>query len=225
LQSSKCTHLMEQAAKCGRVDFFVQSTDKNFMVPVGGAIVAGFDENLVNSVAKSYPGRASASPSIDLLITLLSMGKSGYEAALSERKKSFSHLKERLAAVAAKHQERLLETPQNQISLAITLAQFDRDCDDQKLVSQLGSMLFTRCCSGARVVPKGEVQTVEGHEFQGFGSHCNSYPYSYLNAAAVIGMRMEEVEIFVDRLDKCLERLKKEIAKERLEKEIAKKSS
>lgn len=76
-----------------------------------------------------------------------------------------------------------------------------------------------------RVVPKGDVQTVEGREFQGFGSHCNSYPYSYLNAAAAIGMRMDEVDIFADRLDKCLERLKKEFAKEPAEKETAEKSS
>lgn len=151
LQSSKCCHLLEQAAKFGRVDVFVQSTDKNFMVPVGGAIVAGFDENLVNAVAKSYPGRASASASIDLLITFLSLGKSGYEQFLSERKKCYSYLKEKLSAVAEKHGERVLETPQNQISLAMTLAQFDNNSNqDERLVSQLGSMLFTRCCSGAR---------------------------------------------------------------------------
>ncbi|KAF6774712.1 hypothetical protein AHF37_06078 [Paragonimus kellicotti] len=34
---------------------YVQSTDKNLMVPVGGAIVAGFTADLVNAVAKSYP--------------------------------------------------------------------------------------------------------------------------------------------------------------------------
>ncbi|VDK45038.1 unnamed protein product [Dibothriocephalus latus] len=40
---------------------YIQSTDKNLMVPVGGAIIAGFSEELVKQVAESYPekeGRA-----------------------------------------------------------------------------------------------------------------------------------------------------------------------
>ena len=40
----------------GRVDAFVQSTDKNFMVPVGGAIVSGFDKGLLERIARIYPG-------------------------------------------------------------------------------------------------------------------------------------------------------------------------
>ena len=47
---------LPQAARIGRVDAFVQSTDKNFMVPVGGAIVAGFDEKFIDTVSKTYPG-------------------------------------------------------------------------------------------------------------------------------------------------------------------------
>lgn len=47
---------LSQAARIGRVDAFVQSTDKNFMVPVGGAIVAGFDEKFIDAVSKTYPG-------------------------------------------------------------------------------------------------------------------------------------------------------------------------
>ena len=34
-----------------------QSSDKNLMVPVGGAIVAGSDQRVVQAVASSYPGR------------------------------------------------------------------------------------------------------------------------------------------------------------------------
>lgn len=57
LQSSKLTHLIQQSARVGRVDAFVQSLDKNFMVPVGGAIVVGFDKNLIEEIGKSYPGK------------------------------------------------------------------------------------------------------------------------------------------------------------------------
>lgn len=45
-----------KAARVGRVDAFIQSTDKNFMVPVGGATVAGFDEKFIDAVSKTYPG-------------------------------------------------------------------------------------------------------------------------------------------------------------------------
>jgi len=57
LQSSKCLHLVEEAAKnSGQYDIFVQSADKNLMVPVGGAIVAGFNRQWVQNIAKTYPG-------------------------------------------------------------------------------------------------------------------------------------------------------------------------
>jgi O-phospho-L-seryl-tRNASec:L-selenocysteinyl-tRNA synthase len=39
----------------------VQSTDKNFLVPVGGAIIAGFDKGLVERISRMYPGRFNMS--------------------------------------------------------------------------------------------------------------------------------------------------------------------
>ncbi len=45
-----------QAARLGRVDAFIQSLDKNFMVPVGGAIIAGFDDSFIDTISKTYPG-------------------------------------------------------------------------------------------------------------------------------------------------------------------------
>lgn len=46
-----------QYSRLGRVDAFIQSTDKNFMVPVGGAIVAGFDAQFIDNLGKRYPGK------------------------------------------------------------------------------------------------------------------------------------------------------------------------
>ena len=56
VQSSKCSFLLDEAARVGRLDLFVQSTDKNFLVPVGGAVIAGFDAQLVREVSQTYPG-------------------------------------------------------------------------------------------------------------------------------------------------------------------------
>ena len=59
IQSSKCMSILEEAGRLDkgrRVDAFVQSTDKNLMVPVGGAIIAGFDDYFVRKVSGTYPG-------------------------------------------------------------------------------------------------------------------------------------------------------------------------
>ena len=58
------------ASRHGRLDCFIQSTDKNFLVPVGGAIVATADgrhgPELLAKVRSTYAGRASISPLLDL---------------------------------------------------------------------------------------------------------------------------------------------------------------
>ena len=45
-----------KAHRVGRVDAFVQSTDKNFMVPVGGAIVASSSADFIQRISQMYPG-------------------------------------------------------------------------------------------------------------------------------------------------------------------------
>ncbi|KAK3096279.1 hypothetical protein FSP39_025255 [Pinctada imbricata] len=203
LQCSKCTHLVQQGSKT-RLDLFVQSTDKNFLVPVGGSIIAGFDESLIDNVSKCYPGRASGSPSMDLFITLLSMGVKGYKELLQQRKANYQYMAEKLAETAAMFGEKLLDTKHNGISMALSLSKLDM-MSDVSQVTEVGSKLFTRLVSGTRVVAKsGKVTEICGLKMKNFGSHSNSYPSSYLTAAASIGMRKDEVDLFINRLDKVL---------------------
>ncbi|XP_064142076.1 O-phosphoseryl-tRNA(Sec) selenium transferase isoform X3 [Loxodonta africana] len=124
----------------------------------------------------------------------------------------FAYLSSELKKLSEAYSERLLHTPHNPLSLAVTLKTLDEHRD--KAVTQLGSMLFTRQVSGARVVPLGSVQTVSGYTFRGFMSHANNYPCAYLNAAAAIGMKMQDVDLFIKRLDKCLKIVRKEQNKE-----------
>ncbi|XP_060633853.2 O-phosphoseryl-tRNA(Sec) selenium transferase isoform X1 [Anolis sagrei] len=207
IQSSKCMHLIQQGARRGRIDAFVQSLDKNFMVPVGGAIIAGFNDSFIQEISKMYPGRASASPSLDVLITLLTLGTKGYQRLLKERKEMFSYLSSEVKKLAEAYNERLLDTPHNPISLAMSLKELSEQ--NGTAVTQLGSMLFTRQVSGARVVPLGNIQTVSGYTFEGFMAHTNNYPCAYLNAASAIGITKEDVDVFLKRLDKCLKVLRK----------------
>jgi hypothetical protein len=86
LQSSKTTHAINEACRLGRVDAFVQSTDKNFLVPVGGAVIASANASIVQAISQLYPGRASVSAALDVLVTFLEMGSDKYQQLLRERR-------------------------------------------------------------------------------------------------------------------------------------------
>jgi O-phospho-L-seryl-tRNASec:L-selenocysteinyl-tRNA synthase len=102
------------------------------MVPVGGSVISGYDSEFVRDISRNYPGRASATPSIDVFITLLQMGTAGYKKLTDERKENFKSLKEEMAKIADKYGERLLDVKNNPISIAMTLKNFSLDDGDDK---------------------------------------------------------------------------------------------
>ncbi len=210
LQSSRSMGRIATAASKGRVDLFVQSTDKNLMVPVGGSIVAGFDKKLIEQVSKTYPGRASMSPVLDVFVTLVSMGQPGYLGLLRQRAQVFEYLKKRLSEVASACGERVLATRHNPISLAMTIDSMSVGAEG---ASYVGSLLFHRCVSGPRTVVRGTRKSVCGIEFVGYGSHCNAYPHDYIVVAGAIGMSQADVDGFVLRLNKAIKLVRKEQAK------------
>lgn len=56
-----------------------------------------------------------------------------------------------------------------------------------------------------RVIASGGSESViGGHTFRNFGAHYDSYPCPYLTAAATVGMTTEDVDNFIIRLDKTL---------------------
>eukprot|EP00879_Flechtneria_rotunda_P025793 GHRR01027440.1.p1 GENE.GHRR01027440.1~~GHRR01027440.1.p1 ORF type:complete len:242 (+),score=85.36 GHRR01027440.1:887-1612(+) len=93
------------------------------MVPVGGAIVAAGRGRgwLVDAVQKNYPGRASITAHLDVLITLLHWGAAGWTEQLKQRECLFKHLTHEMGKAAQQLGERVLVTPGNPISLAMTL--------------------------------------------------------------------------------------------------------
>ncbi|XP_058824108.1 O-phosphoseryl-tRNA(Sec) selenium transferase [Topomyia yanbarensis] len=198
LQSTYLTHQLEQAARVGRVDAFVQSTDKNLLVPVGGAIIAGFDENVINLVSESYPGRASSSQTLDVLITLLSLGKNGYRRLVAERKELHQYLLSQMTTLAKTYAE-LVVSGKNPISLALTLTNFATN------PQMIGSMLHRRGVSGCRVVSGRESKTIGGHTFQAWGSHNGLAGVPYLTASAALGISREEVDGFISKLRQVLQ--------------------
>lgn len=104
----------------------VQSTDKNFMVPVGGAIITCPDPKTITEISRLYPGRASISPVLDLFITLLSMGEEGLLKIWGERQRLLLLLAEKLKCFAQSRNENILFSPQNSISIGVTLDTLSR---------------------------------------------------------------------------------------------------
>lgn len=209
VQSTKCMARLEQAFKHGHIHAYVQSTDKNFMVPVGGAIIAGFDKEFVEHIARSYPGRGSASPTMDLFITLLTVGIKGYREICKQRKGTFYYLVEQLEKLAESHNQMVLKIGSNDISIGFTLNGFE-EIDD---VSAIGSMLFTRFVFGTRTVNPEATKEIESFRFVGWGSHHNEYPHSYLTAAVGVGTTLQDVDTFISKLEHILSRTKKSLDK------------
>ena len=55
----------------------------------------------------------------------------------------------------------------------------------------------------------GTEKTIGSHNFTSWGAHCDTYPCAYFTAAAAIGMKKEEVDIFAKRLDKVFTKFKR----------------
>ena len=230
VQCARSSATLSRACRVGRVDLVVQSTDKNFLVPVGGAVVASPDAAMVAEVGRGYPGRASATPSQDLLVTLLGLGRRGWRDLLDGREALLDAFGAKLRALAAKHGERVLETPHNRISFGVTLerlaaaaAELQRaeGADDAAAarrlandkVTKFGSMLFTRCVSGTRVVAPGKTQVIGPETFRGFGASADDYPAPYFTVAVALGVAPEELDDFLGRLDKTFLHFHKQIGK------------
>jgi O-phospho-L-seryl-tRNASec:L-selenocysteinyl-tRNA synthase len=240
LQCAVTNKLLNRACVVGRVDAIVCSTDKNFLVPVGGALVVSPSRDVIRRLGAVYAGRASAAPTVDLATTLLSMGISGYQELLQQREQLRTTFQTKFAQVATAYGERLLDTTErNTISFAMTLdglvrprrvgraqPESNNDSGDtntfhdeedmcsylldvQRDLTRLGSMLFSRCVSGTRVVPRNVTSTIGTQVFVGFGSSCNDYPHAYLTAACALGLGESEMNELFDRLEKTLREFKK----------------
>lgn len=159
------------------IDLFIQSTDKNLLVPVGGCILASpigggssskNSQSLLTLVRKNYPGRASSYPASDVLITVLSMGKRGFQDLLKKREENYQYLKERMTQVASKHGERVLNMTGNDISIGFSLKTVEMEAaGEPDALTGIGGMLFKRNITGSRVVSSTDEKIIDGYLFKG----------------------------------------------------------
>ena len=144
----------------GRVDAWVSSTDKNFLVPVGGAIVASPSTSVIEAVSRCYPGRAALSPILDFFITLIQMGTQGLARILEERKAVAVELRARIADVASRHGERLLESRGNPISFAMSIDNITQRLGCPALSTD--ALSSTSCAEPLTVAPCDAIPVVPG---------------------------------------------------------------
>jgi O-phospho-L-seryl-tRNASec:L-selenocysteinyl-tRNA synthase len=201
VQCSRMMRRISAATEYGRVDATIQSGDKNFLVPVGGSVVAG-SRQVVDCASAIYAGRACASPIIDMFITFLSMGRRGFRELLLRREALLETFQQRMRVFATQRNEEFVCHPDNEISFGITLKSFDDSSETaSRGPSSIGAALFRHCITGPKVVMPKETKTLCGIRFVGYGTHSAATPYPMLIMACGIGMEPRELEDFMLRLE------------------------
>ncbi len=189
VQSREIMGMVRGAIDAGRVDAVIQSTDKNFLTPVGGALIASPDPGYAEKVSRMYAGRATAAPLVQLLASLLSMGTSGYERLRDEQEENRRFLEVSLGELAERHGERILDV-YNPIAVAMTLNNFE--------AKRVGHYIYALRVTGPRVLEGGD-----------YGTCCEAYPNPYITMNAAIGASGRDVELAMEKLEKALTQSKK----------------
>ncbi|NHJ22313.1 MAG: O-phosphoseryl-tRNA(Sec) selenium transferase [Candidatus Lokiarchaeota archaeon] len=188
VQSPEWMKLIRIGIDAGRIDAIIQSTDKNVLTPVGGAIIASPNEEIITKISQAYAGRASATPVVNFLISMLSLGIEGYQKLLEEQQINRTILKEKLEEVAKKIDEKILDVF-NPVAVAMSLNNLKKD-----QLFALGGALYNLRVTGPRVYnPEENI----------FGTCCADYttPYIVLNAA--IGAKSQDIILAIERFEKA----------------------
>ena len=59
------------------------------------------------------------------------------------------------------------------------------------------------------MIAAGDSKTIGSYTFENWGSHSNNYPFSYMTAAAAVGLERSEIDVFVKRLNKIFSKFKR----------------
>lgn len=188
VQSSEWMKLIRAGIDAGRVDAVVQSTDKNMLTPIGGAVIASPSKESITKISQAYAGRASATPVVNFLISMLSLGIKGYKQLLSEQKQNRKLLGQKLQNLAKKLDERVLKIF-NPVAVAMSLNNLEAEH-----LTALGGALYNLRVTGPRVYnPRQNV----------FGSCSEDYIHPYIVMNAAIGAKSKDIIQAVERLEKA----------------------
>ncbi|MFX1394676.1 MAG: O-phosphoseryl-tRNA(Sec) selenium transferase [Promethearchaeota archaeon] len=194
VQSTDWMKLIRSAIDAGRVDVIIQSTDKNFLTPVSGALITSPYEDTITKISQAYAGRASATPIVNFLISMLSLGLNGYQNLMEEQKKNRELLEKRLKETAKKINEKILEIF-NPVAVAISLEKLKKE-----QLTALGGALYNLRVTGPRVY---------NPEDDNFGMCCDHYPIPYIVMNAAIGAKSTDIITAIERFEKAYDQITK----------------
>ena len=192
VQNPEWMKMIRSAIDAGRVDAIIQSTDKNFLTPVGGALIASPVKENIRKISQSYAGRASATPVVNFLISMLSLGINGYQNLIEEQQLNRKLLEEKLSIVANNLSERLLEV-YNPVAVALSL----KNLKEEHLFA-IGGALYNLRVTGPRVYNPKE---------SAFGTCCENYHTPYIVMNAAIGSKKEDIVSAVERFEKAYKQI------------------
>lgn len=192
VQSPDWMKLIRSAIDAGRVDAIIQSTDKNFLTPIGGAVIASPDKEIIEKISQAYAGRASASPIVSFLISMLALGISGYTKLLEEQQLNRLLLEEKLKEVAESIGERVLNVF-NPVAVAVSLEKLRPD-----KLKALGGALYNLRVTGPRVYNPIEDK---------FGTCCENYSIPYIVMNSAIGVKEKDIIKAVENFQKALKQI------------------
>lgn len=182
VQSESVMASVRSAIDAGRVDAVVQSSDKNFLSPVGGSVVVSPSRESIQRTSDTFAGRATAAPVVQTLVALLALGLDGYRSLREEQKENRRLLESKLVEIASNCGQRVLSVD-NPVSVAMTLDRLD--------AAEIGSRLYHARVTGPRAVPAGA-----------YGSCIDNYPHPYIVMNAAIGASKKHVEKATTKLYK-----------------------
>lgn len=195
VQSAEWMKIIRSGIDAGRVDAIIQSTDKNFLTPVGGAVLASPQESTIIKISQAYPGRASATPIVNFLISMLSLGINGYQKLLNEQKENRILLEKKLKEIAYKTNENILNVF-NPVAVALSLNNIKTEN-----LTALGGAFYNLRVTGPRVYNQEEKKD--------FGPCCDNYPIPYIVMNAAIGAKSEDIMLSIDRFEKAYKQINK----------------
>jgi O-phospho-L-seryl-tRNASec:L-selenocysteinyl-tRNA synthase len=169
-----------------RVDAVVSSSDKNLLTPIGGGIIYSKNRDFLKEISYCYPGRACATPIVNILVSLLSMGMDKYLELMKEQNESRKLLYEYVSELAEKTNNKVLNI-RNPISLCVSV-----NSDPVEIAGKLYNLRITG--------PRG-VRTSDK-----FGNcYLGKYPYNYIVMNASIGVKNNDIINAVKKLEIILD--------------------
>ena len=192
VQSPEWMGLIRSAIDAGRVDVIIQSTDKNFLTPIGGAVIISPKREIIENVSKAYAGRASATPIVNFLISMLKLGFNGYQELLEKQKLNRKLLEDKMKIFANKIGERILDIF-NPVAVALSLENLKKE-----QLTALGGVLYNLRVTGPRVFDPSEKK---------FGTCCEDYSTPYIVMNAAIGATADDINTAMVRLEKAYEQV------------------